>query len=516
MPGSSYKISAEVRQFTSALKSAQQSVKTLDAELKLSQAQYKATGDAESYAASQSRILSDQLAAQQRAADAAQGAMDALAAEGQQDSDTFMRFKRSLYDAQTEMTRLRSSSDRLDDSLDDTADSADAISGALNRIGQATGITALVSGFSQIKGYAQAVVNFIQEQMRLSKEYAEWADNLSTQSQQHGISTEELQRWQWAARHADVEVDTLLKARDKLLDDISGAQNGYITITDGINQFAVAVTDAAGETRDSMDVFWDFIDVLKEVENVTERDALAQKYFGKNFRELTGLIEIGREGWQGYAEEAQVVSDSAVDILAAYNDYQDDLQAERDARKREAHARGILWTSTLNHMLGIGGDIPDELIDKDLENGINKTLTVAGNLAEYGALAAGYGLLKLFGAGGTGETAAPAPGDENFVGPLSPAEMAELEARAASGGTELGAAALEGMAETEDAFAAAGAALGAAALRGLSGAAGGGGTVNNNNQQYIENVQLGVITSAKDVLATVNALQKSAQKGVGG
>ena len=59
-------------QWKSAFSQAQTSVKTLDAELKKAEAQYKATGDKEQYLADKSKTLQKQLEAQKKAAKTAE------------------------------------------------------------------------------------------------------------------------------------------------------------------------------------------------------------------------------------------------------------------------------------------------------------------------------------------------------------------------------------------------------------------------------------------------------------
>ena len=55
-------------QYKSAMSQAAQSVKTLDAQLKQNEAQYKASGDREAYMAEKSKLLADKLKAQKEAA----------------------------------------------------------------------------------------------------------------------------------------------------------------------------------------------------------------------------------------------------------------------------------------------------------------------------------------------------------------------------------------------------------------------------------------------------------------
>ena len=67
----SFKLKADIGPFKTAMTEAKAATKTLDAELKLAQAQFKVTGDAEQYLDTRSKVLAQQMTQQQKAADAA-------------------------------------------------------------------------------------------------------------------------------------------------------------------------------------------------------------------------------------------------------------------------------------------------------------------------------------------------------------------------------------------------------------------------------------------------------------
>ena len=69
-------------QFKQSMNQAQQSVKTLDAALKLNEKQYKANGDAETYMQQKSKLLQQQIAAQNTVVKQGQQALDAMAKNG--------------------------------------------------------------------------------------------------------------------------------------------------------------------------------------------------------------------------------------------------------------------------------------------------------------------------------------------------------------------------------------------------------------------------------------------------
>ena len=89
-------------QFRQNMQQAQTSVKTLDAELKKSEAQYKATGDKEQYLADKSRILKQQLDQQKKAVAEGEKALKAMREQGvDQASKSYQDLQRKLTEAET-------------------------------------------------------------------------------------------------------------------------------------------------------------------------------------------------------------------------------------------------------------------------------------------------------------------------------------------------------------------------------------------------------------------------------
>ena len=118
----------------------------------------------------------------------------------------------------------------------------------------------------------------------------------------------------------NTSVEDIIKAQDKLMASTKGAEDGIALITQGESQFGIALKDAEGQSRDMIDVFWDFVDVLGTVGNETDRNAIAQEYFGKSYRDLLSVVEKGLAKWDEAAGSADVVSQENVDKLSAFND----------------------------------------------------------------------------------------------------------------------------------------------------------------------------------------------------
>lgn len=160
----------------------------------------------------------------------------------------------------------------------------------------------------------------------LAVKAASSADDLITLSKQTGISTDQLQLYAAAADLVDVSVETLAKSQQKLKKSMYDAAQGGGS-ADYFKQLGVSVTDVNGELRDSNDVFQEVIKALGNMENETERDALAMQIFGESASELNPLIE---DAGATYEEVAKMLSENGLapltpEELQQANDFKDSL-----------------------------------------------------------------------------------------------------------------------------------------------------------------------------------------------
>lgn len=166
---------------------------------------------------------------------------------------------------------------------------------------------------------------------------AAYADEVLTLSTVTGISTEKLQAYKYASELVDVSVETLTKSHAKNIKSMKAAQDGTKLMVDAYQQLGVAVTNADGSLRDGETVYWEVIDALGQMENETERDAIAMQILGKSAQELNPLIEAGSARMQELTQEARevgaVMSDETLGALGSFDDAMQRLQGSAGAAK---------------------------------------------------------------------------------------------------------------------------------------------------------------------------------------
>lgn len=158
------------------------------------------------------------------------------------------------------------------------------------------------------------------------------ADELSTLSKVTGISTAELQKYKAAADLVDVSVETISKSQIKLKKNMATAASGTGAAAKAFQTLGVAVTDSNGELRGQDEVFTEVIKALGQMENETERDALAMQIFGKSAAELNPLIEDNGETYKRVADifknnGLEIVDDETLQRANDFNDSLDEIKA---------------------------------------------------------------------------------------------------------------------------------------------------------------------------------------------
>ena len=161
------------------------------------------------------------------------------------------------------------------------------------------------------------------------------ADDLNTLAKQTGLSTDSLQRMQYASNLVDVSVEDITGAVGKMKKAMSGSPEAF-------SKLGVAVTNADGSMRDAENVFYDTLEALSQISNETERDQAAYEVFGKSADQLAGIVDDGGAALKAYGDEAEalglIMSGDTLDSLNEINDAVDRGKAQVGAAATELGA----------------------------------------------------------------------------------------------------------------------------------------------------------------------------------
>lgn len=365
-------------EFQKALKEISKSTKELGSESKLVASQFDKNDKSIQALTARNEILNKQIEEQTKKVDiCAKGLENAKKVYGE-NSAKVQDWQIKLNNATAELNNLQKKLDKNTTALQETtnaekegAKGADKLATSTKEAGEesksagnkfetfgkvvagvgatlaAAGAAALASIVALGKGLAN-----------LTKEGAEYADNILTQSVITGISTDKLQEYAYAAELVDVSVDTISNTMKKNVMAMKNAANGSAQYADAFNQLGISVTDSNGELRNSETVYWEMIDALGKVENETQRDALAMTLLGKSATDLNPLILAGSERMAELGEEARKAGYVlSTDTLNSYGAYDDALQKLSGSTKAAKNALGTILLPVLSDLATSGTNL---------------------------------------------------------------------------------------------------------------------------------------------------------------
>lgn len=220
-----------------------------------------------------------------------------------------------------------------------------------------------------------------------------FADELLTLSAKTNVSAETLQNWSYASEFIDTSVESMTSAMAKMT-------RGLETNDATFKSLGVTVKDNSGHFRSQEDIFMDTIDALGQVENATERDAIAMKLFGKSAQELNPLIKVGGSELRRLGDEAiaagLVLSGETLSRVASFDDTVQKLKMQFGALGKNITAAFLPAIASLAEPLKTAmGDINVILSDGIQGGDVEKISQIVSGLIENIGSQLAAGLPKL-------------------------------------------------------------------------------------------------------------------------
>ena len=204
------------------------------------------------------------------------------------------------------------------------------------------------------------------------------ADDLNTLAKQTGLTTEEIQKMQYAADLIDVSFDDIAGALKKMKPKMTDSNKTF-------KQLGVSVKDADGNLRSATDVFYDSIVALSKIENETLRDQIAMELFGKSADSLAGIIDDGGAALKAYSDEAEelgmIMDQETLDSLNAVNDAIDQMKARLRGSALKLGAKIAEMAAPLVEKVAAAIEKVVAWLDKLTPEQLKLIATIAGVLA---------------------------------------------------------------------------------------------------------------------------------------
>lgn len=336
------------KEFKASLSEINAALRVNNAELEAVKAAYEGNEDSIDALVAKQDVLDRTMLTQKEKLSALESALKKTGEKyGETDTRT-LRLKESLIKAQTEFEKTRNELEKTSESLDNTGEKTSGLSGSLFDMAEAAGVdippalSTLTEKLDSSAAAGAALVGvlggIVAGLAKATISTAETAKEIEVMSQTTGLSVEKIQELQYASSMLGIEED---EVQDKLKDLTSAmrdARDGSEDMSNAFKELRVKVVDAKGNLKDSGTVFYEVVDALGEIENKTERDALAMQIFGEEAQKLNPIFEAGIEGLNGFAQEANelgyVMDSGAIEKFSGLNEAMAKMEKQSEALKQ--------------------------------------------------------------------------------------------------------------------------------------------------------------------------------------
>ena len=181
---------------------------------------------------------------------------------------------------------------------------------------------AAAAGGAVIAGVTAAAVSAGKSFVDAAKQTAQYGDEVDKMSQKLGLSAEAYQEWDYVLNLAGTEMSSMSTGLKTLTNKLADAAAGGEDSMAAFEQLGISMDDISTMSRE--DLFEKAIYGFQQMEDSTERAALANKLFGKSGQELTPLFNQTTEATKAQIQEARqygmVLSKDAVAASAGFVD----------------------------------------------------------------------------------------------------------------------------------------------------------------------------------------------------
>lgn len=357
------------KQYRDELNKIIQQAKTLDAEMKAVTSSFDENTSAEKKQTEQSKILNQQIEIQKERVEALQKMVERSAEATGENSTQTLKWKEALANAKTDLNKAEQGAKDLSNGVDDAGKSMDDGKSKALSFGDVLKANLAAEAIKAgVQALATAVKDIASALASVVTDSAAFADNVLTLSTNTGLTTDQIQEFQYMAELTDTSLETVTGSLTKLTGNMATAQSGTGAAAEAFAKLGVDVTDAEGNLRSNQDVFMEVIDSLGQMDNATERDATSMAIFGKSAQDLNSLISIGSDGIAEFAQEAHdmgyVLDGDALSSLGAVDDAMQRLKNSGTTLKNQI---GLALAPTIS---GLADELIGFMGQIDFSNGI--------------------------------------------------------------------------------------------------------------------------------------------------
>lgn len=305
-----------IAQFKQNLNQAKSAVKTLDAQLALTEKQFKASGDAESYMTEKGELLKAKLEKQSQIVNSCQKALDEMTKNGvDRASKAYQDMYQQMINAKGAMIDTEQAMNNIAGAAEDADTAVAGMDDGLRQIG--TGISyqnvtdALGSITSGMETVMKKAIKLGETIVQNTLGAGSWADDLNTLAAQYEVSPERLYRMQQTAKILDTDAETILDAQNKMKRALAGT--GAADALDALGLSNIVSTNPE-------DQFWEIGEAIMSLGDPIQREKASTELLGRSWRELLPVFQAGREEYEEMNKSWSWIGDENLEKLQQMDD----------------------------------------------------------------------------------------------------------------------------------------------------------------------------------------------------
>lgn len=199
----------------------------------------------------------------------------------------------------------------------------DQLRTSMDKLDNAAGAVSKGFGLAKAAVGAFAVVQAAQAVLSFASNTIDAADALNDMSERTGIAVGTLSELEYAAKLNGSSLDEMQAALTKVSVKATDAATGNKTAAVAFDALGIAVKNADGSMRSSLEITEEIGDAFKGISDPTLKSALAVEIFGKSGAKLIPVLENMRASREEAKELGAVVGDDFVKAAADFNDNMD-------------------------------------------------------------------------------------------------------------------------------------------------------------------------------------------------
>lgn len=159
---------------------------------------------------------------------------------------------------------------------------------------------------------------------------AKTADEIDKASRRAGTTAENYQKLKYAMGQSGISAEKFEKTMIRNQKAVNEAAEGNKAYADTYKALGVSIEDASGNMRSADDIYNETLRKLADMEDINQRNALANQLFGKSYADLAPILDSGSQGIDDLTKRAEklglVMSQETVDAGVKFGDTMDDIK----------------------------------------------------------------------------------------------------------------------------------------------------------------------------------------------